>query len=116
MLKIFVFVAFSTLLACTQSTEAATPCGKITTKYFSSAEQKLYPPRPERPQSEDWANSREQIGGAYYIAEYCESGEIISLTKRLNKEVNFKYDYIYEDGKLTAVDLTDQQGKKRYQP
>lgn len=59
--------------------EAIEPCKISTRKYYSRIEQKFYPPHPTRgyQQSEIWAKKREEIGGAYYIADYCENGDII---------------------------------------
>jgi hypothetical protein len=102
-----------TVAASGQATESRTPCGKITTKYYSWAELKRFPPRPSHPESEAWAQNQERTGGSHYIAEFCENGDIISLTKRLDKKVFFRYEYIYDGGKLTAVQLIDEQGKQR---
>lgn len=96
-------------------TRAAPPadCGRLVTKYFSRAALKVYPPRPARPESAAWAREQEAKGGAYYIAEYCDDGRIVSLTKRLNRATFFRYDYSYESGKLAGLRLTDQGGRSK---
>ena len=86
-------------------------CGDRSTKYFSWAALKVYPPRPSNPQSEAWAKAQEAIGASHYIAEYCKDGRLVSLTKRLNKAIFFRYDYSYDGKKLVELRVTDENGK-----
>lgn len=89
------------------------PCSALSTKYFSWAALKTYPPKPTDPQSESWATEQETKGGSYYVAEYCQDGRILSLTKRLGKATFFRYDYSYNGSKLVEVRLTDADGKAK---
>jgi len=86
-------------------------CGDLSTKYFSWAALKVYPPRPSNPQSEAWAKAQEANGASHYIAEYCKDGRLVSLTKRLNKAIFFRYDYSYDGKKLVELRVTDENGK-----
>jgi hypothetical protein len=88
-------------------------CGNISTKYFSWAALKVYPPRPTNSESEGWGEEQEANGASHYIAEYCNDGRIVSLTKRLNRATFFRYDYFYNGNKLIEVRLTDETGKTR---
>ncbi len=108
---------FASLLTCLVSVGASATipadCGDVSTKYFSWAELKVYPPRPTRPATDAWAKAQEANGASHYIAEYCKDGRIVSLTKRLNKSIYFRYDYSYDDGKLAGVRLTNENGKNQ---
>jgi hypothetical protein len=88
-------------------------CGSVSTRYFSWAALKVYPPQPTNPESEAWAKEQENNGASHYIAEYCKDGRIISLTKRLNKTTFFRYDYSYDGKRLVELRLTDESGNTK---
>ena len=89
---------------------------KTTTRYYSWAELKQFPPRPARLQTREWAEEQERGGKSHYIADFSEDGRILTLTKRLDRKVFFRYEYLYEGGKLNAVRLIDQEGNARLIP
>jgi hypothetical protein len=107
--RLFATVLFTLISGRTHAVLPA-DCGSVSTKYFSWAALKVYPPRPANPESEAWAKEQEANGTAHYTAEYCKDGRIVSLTKRLNKATFFRYDYSYDGRKLVELRLTDENG------
>lgn len=103
--------ALLSLVSCKAYAVLPEDCGNVSTKYYSWASLKTYPPRPSNPQSEKWAREQEAKGASHYIAEFCKDGRIVSLTKRLDKALFFRYDYSYDGAKLVELRLTDKDGK-----
>ena len=92
-LRIFVVAIF--LLATKQSSLSQET--QLFVRYFAWAGLKTLPARPSDEISAKAASNYEALGKAYYIATYDIEERLLTLEKRLDKKMFFKYLYSYND-------------------
>ena len=80
------------------------------TYYFGWADLYKKVPSFKYPLSKEKVSQLEQEGKAYYIAEFDTHGKIISLGKRLEQKLFFKYKYYYSNGAVSRMEVTNQEG------
>jgi len=78
-------------------------CDNATEKYYSWANLKVFPEQVSGSIDKAEAQKRESKGEAYYIQLVCDSGDVLMLTKRLDRKVFFQIDYLGKSGKITTA-------------
>jgi negative regulator of genetic competence, sporulation and motility len=78
------------------------------TKFFEYVTGYSVPVVPKNSISEDEAKRRR----AYYVVAFDDLGQIVQVTKMLDSQFEFQYDYHYDDaGHVTAATITGPDGK-----